>query len=271
MNTSTLISNIEPEKHSGIYWMFSDSWIMTKRSVKHIITNIDQLMSAAIMPIMFLLLFRYVFGGAINTGETTYVNYLIAGIVVQIATFGASTTAVNVAVDLQRGIVDRFRSMPVFSSGLLIGHVVADLVRNSISTVIVIGFSFLIGFRPDASPIEWLLVIGILLLFTFAASWICAIAGILAKSIEAANWMTFMFIFPMTFASSAFVPTDTMPVVLRVFAENQPFTIVINAMRAWLVGTPIGNDGWLALFWCLGIIAVAVPISTWLFHHKSTR
>ena len=271
MNTSTIVANVQPERHSAIFWALSDSWVMTKRSVKHIITNIDQLMSAAIMPIMFLLLFRYVFGGAINTGETSYVNYLIAGIVVQIATFGASTTSVNVAVDLQRGIVDRFRSMPVFGSGLLIGHVLADLVRNSISTLIVLSFSFLIGFRPSANLLEWLLVVGTLLLFTFAASWVCAIAGILAKSIEAANWMTFMFIFPLTFASSAFVPTDTMPVGLRVFAENQPFTIVINAMRAWLVGTPIGNQGWLALIWCLGIIAVAVPLSTWMFHHKTTH
>lgn len=243
--------------------------MLTVRSVKHITRNLDQLLSLIIMPVMFLLLFRYVFGGAIDTGGTTYVNFLVAGILVQTLAFGASTTAVNLVLDLRRGIVDRFRSLPMLSSALLAGHVAADLLRNTVSAVIMIGVGLLVGFRPTAGVVEWIQVLGLVLLFTFAVSWFSAIAGLLVRSLEAAQWITFIFIMPLTFASSAFVPTGGMPTPLRVFAENQPFTLVIQAIRAWLVGTPMGNAGWLSVVWCAGIILFSVPTATWLFRRRS--
>lgn len=257
--------NATPQKHSAIYWFFSDCSVLIMRSFKHIFKNMDQLLSLALQPIMFLLLFRYVFGGAVDTGGTTYVNYLVAGILIQMAAFGATTTSFNVATDLKRGIIDRFKSLPMASSTVLIGHVVADLVRNVISSVVLILVGLLVGFRPTADVREWLLILGMLLAFTFAISWLSAVLGLLVKTIEAVQWMSFMFIFPLTFASSAFVPTDGMPKYLRIFAENQPVTHVIETIRGLMVGTPIGNHGWIALAWCLAVAVISLPLSGYLF------
>ena len=264
----TLLADTQTQSRPEIFWMLDNYWVLTKRSLTHIVRNIDQLFSTFLMPVMFLLLFRYVFGGAINTGDTSYVNFLVAGILVQTAAFGANTTTFSVLVDLQRGIVDRFRALPMASSALLAAHVIADLARNTISALIMLAASFLVGFRPTASLSEWLLVLGLLLVFTLAISWISAILGMVVKSLQAAQWAGFIVLMPLTFASSAFVPTASMPTVLRVFAENQPITHVIEAMRAWMVGTPIGNSGWLALAWCVGIIAVAMPVATWMYRHR---
>jgi ABC-2 type transport system permease protein len=270
---SSFKNNIQTQtrQHSKLYWSLSDSWELSKRSIRHITRNLDQLFSVALFPIMFFILFRYVFGGAIDTGNISYVNFLTAGIFVQMLAFGANYTTMNLAIDLQRGIVNRFRSLPIVRSALLIGHVGADLVRNIISSLIVIGVSFLVGFQPVAEPIDWVLVFGLAILFSLAISWISAIMGLLVKSIEAAQWTGFIVIFPLTFVSSAFVPTETMPAALRFFAENQPLTHVIEAIRAWLIGTPIGSSGWLAFAWCVGIIIVAMPVATWLFKRQSLR
>lgn len=262
------MSRADIEKKTNLFWALSDAWLMTKRSVTHIIRSTDQLLSVAMFPIMFLLLNLLVFGGAIDTGKVSYINYLVAGILVQMLAFGANYTTINLAVDLQQGIVDRFRSLPMASSALLVGHVLADIFRNIISALIVIAVSFAIGFRPTATFSEWLLIITLSLTFTMAISWLSAILGLFVKSIEAAQWIGFVFIFPLTFVSSAFVPTNTMPDWVQAFAENQPLTQVINAMRAWMVGTPIGNAGWLAFIWCIGIIIVAAPIAVWLFKRR---
>lgn len=260
-----------PEKRSRLYWALSDARILIWRSVSHIIKNFDQLLSAALMPIMFYLLFRYVFGGAIETGGTTYVNYLMAGILVQMAAFGATYTAIEVATDLQRGIIDRFRSMPMLSSAVLVGHTMADLIRNSVSTVIVVLVGLATGFRPTASFTDWVLIFGILLIFTYALSWLMAIIGLLAKTIEAVQWITFVLIFPLTFASSAFAPTANMPGALRAFAENQPVNHVIEAIRALLVGTPIGNHGWWALGWSIAILVISIPFAAFLFRRHTSH
>lgn len=266
---SAILTKVEPERRSSLYWVLSDSWVLTRRSIKHITRNLDQLLSLILMPVMFLILFRYVFGGAIDTGDTTYPNFLLAGILVETLAFGSSNTTVNIVLDLKRGIVDRFRSLPMNSSALLTGHVIADLFRNTISGLIMLIAGFVVGFRPTAGPIEWLQVFGLLLLFTFAMSWFCAILGLIVKSLEAAQWVSYIFIMPLTFASSAFVPTDGMPTALRIFAENQPFTIVIQAMRAWLVGTPIGNAGWLSVVWCVAVTLVTMPTAAWLFRRQT--
>lgn len=268
---SSIVSGLEQEKRSGAYWFVSDSWLMTKRSITHIIRSLDQVMSLIMFPIMFMLLNRYVLGGAINTGDVSYANYLFAGIFVQTLAFGANYTTINLAVDMKEGVVDRFRSLPMTSSALVIGHITADLVRNIISGVIIVLVGFAVGFRPTASAVEWLMVIGLAMLFTLAISWLSAILGLLVKSLEAAQWVGFVVIFPLTFISSAFVPTSTMPSGLRAFAENQPLTHVIDTMRAYLVGTPLDNSGWLAVAWCVVLIAISIPITGYLFKRKSSK
>jgi ABC-2 type transport system permease protein len=269
--SNSISSNPKPMERSQLFWIVRDTWVLIIRSLRHIFKNLDQLLALLIQPIMFMLLFRYVFGGAIDTGSTTYVNYLVAGILIQMAAFGAMTTSINVAADLQRGIVDRLKSLPIASSAVMTGHVVADLVRNVLSSIILIGVALLVGFSPTASVLEWLTLIGILLLFTLAFSWIAAIMGLIARSVEAVQWMGFVFVFPLTFASSAFVPTKGMPAGLRVFAENQPVTHVIEAMRSLMVGTPMGNHGILSVVWCAGITIVCVPIAAFMFRRHTSK
>lgn len=259
------------QKHSNLTWAIIDAFEMARRSIRHIIRSLDQLMSLIMFPIMFMLLNRYVFGGAIDTGDVTYANFLFAGVLVQALAFGANYTTINLAVDMKEGIVDRFRSLPMASSALLVGHVAADLLRNVISGVIMVGIGFIVGFRPTATSTEWLLTIGLCVLLTLAISWLSAILGLIVKSLEAAQWIGFVVIFPLTFVSSAFVPTDTMPSALQVFAENQPLTHVINAVRSWLVGTPMGNSDWLALVWCVGMIAVCMPWAIHMFRSQGRK
>ena len=269
-DTSFQIGSVAQEKRSKLYWILSDSWVLIKRSTTHITRNMDQLLGVIFQPIMFMLLFRYVFGGAIETG-TSYVNFLFAGILVQMAAFGATTTAFGVATDMTRGIIDRFKSLPMRSWTVLNGHVISDLARNLISAVIMTIVAFAVGFRPEASALDWLAVIGILLLFTLAISWLSAILAMFVKSIEGVQWATFVIIFPLTFASSAFVPTSSMPGWLQTFAVNQPITQVIEAIRALVIGQPIGNHGWMAVLWSVGLLIVAIPIASWAFRRQTSR
>lgn len=262
---------LTPIKHSKLYFAFSDTFVLITRSLRHIFKNLDQILSIVISPVMFMLLFRYVFGGAIDTGGTTYVNFLVAGILVQTLAFGANTTALSVANDLKQGIIERLKTLPIVSSGVLMGHVVADLVRNVLSSIVMIGIALLVGFRPEASFVDWLHILALVLVFTFAFSWLSAIMGLVAKSVEATQWIGFVIVFPLTFASSAFVPTDGMPAGLRFFAENQPVTHVIEAIRALMNGTDIGSHGTLATLWCVGFTLIAIPIAGYLFRNKTNR
>jgi ABC-2 type transport system permease protein len=266
-----LLAPIQPERRSEMYWLISDSWIMAKRSTMHIIRSMDQVLSLILFPIMFMLLNRYVLGGAIDTGEVSYANFLFAGILIQSLAFGANYTTINLAVDMKEGIVDRFRSLPMSGSALVIGHIAADLVRNVITGIIIIVVGFAVGFRPNAGLVEWLYVIGLSLLFTLSISWLSAILGLVVKSLEAAQWAGFVLIFPLTFVSSAFVPTETMPRAIRTFAENQPITHTINAIRAWLVGTPLDDSALLSAAWSIALIVISVPITNWLFRRHSTQ
>ena len=271
MSEIALLAAVRPERRSAAYWLISDSWIMAKRSTMHIVRSMDQVLSLVVFPIMFMLLNRYVLGGAIDTGDVSYANYLFAGILIQTLAFGANYTTINLAVDMKEGIVDRFRSLPMSDSALVIGHITADLVRNVISGIIILLAGYAVGFRPNASAVEWLYVIGLALLFTLAISWLSAILGLLVKSLEAAQWVGFVLIFPLTFVSSAFVPTETMPRAIRFFAENQPVTHAINAIRAWLVGTPLGDSAWLSVAWSVALIAISIPITSWLYRRYSTQ
>ncbi len=261
------------ETKPKIWMMLMDSLIMIKRSSTHIIRNTDQLLGAFFQPIMFLVLFASVFGPSISKNlppGVTYINFLMAGIIVQTVAFGSTTTAIAVCNDLQKGIIDRFRSLPMSTLAVLNGHVVSDIFRNTISTSVMLIAGLAIGFRPHASLIEWVQIVGILLLFTFSFSWLAAIVGVLAKSVEAVQWLTFVIIFPLTFASSTFTPTAGMGKYLKAFAENQPITQVVEAVRALILGTPIGNYGWLSIAWSLAILVVAVPTASWLFRTKTT-
>ncbi|MDQ3093737.1 MAG: ABC transporter permease [bacterium] len=254
---------------SNLVWAVKDSIVLARRSILHVIRSYDQVMSLIMFPIMFMLLNRYVLGGAINTGDISYANYLFAGIFVQTLAFGANYTTINLAVDMKEGIIDRFRSLPMHNAAVVVGHIISDLFRNIVSGVIIVLVGFAVGFRPNASLAEWGLVALLAILFTLAISWLSAILGLLVKTLEAAQWMGFVIIFPLTFISSAFVPTSTMPKYLRAFAENQPLTHVIDTMRSWLVGTPLDNSGWLAFVWCIAIIVVSVPVTAWLFRRRS--
>ncbi len=261
------------EKRSRPFMSVRDSLIMVKRSSRHSSRNRDQLLGAFFQPIMFLVLFSTVFGGAISKAlppSVSCLNFLMAGIIVQTAAFGCTTTATAVCNDLQKGIVDRFRSLPMSNLAVLNGHVVSDLFRNSISTIVMLLAGLAIGFRPHASLIGWLEIAGILFLFTLAFSWLAAIVGVLAKSVEGVQWLTFVLVLPLTFASTAFVPAEGMNRVLRAFAENQPITQVVDAVRALILGTPLGNHGWLAVVWSISTLIVAMPIASWLFRRKTT-
>ena len=235
---------------------FSDMGVMLGRSMRHIFRSLDTIITVTIMPIAFMLLFVYVFGGAIQTGTANYVNYLLPGILLIAIASGSAYTSYRLFMDKQRGIFERFHSMPIARSAPLWGHVLTSMVSNGISVAVIILVAVLIGFRSSAGVLEWLAVIGILALFTLALTWIAVIAGLSANSVDGAGAYSYLLIF-LPFISSAFVPTASMPPVVRAFAENQPVTSIVEAIRALLSGQPVGNDLWAALAWCGGITIVA--------------
>lgn len=226
--------------------------IFLGRSMRHILRSPDTIVTVAIMPIAMMLLFVYVFGGAIDAGTDNYVNYLLPGILLIAIATGTSYTAFRLFTDMQKGIIARFKSMPIKSSSVLWGHVLTSMVSNALSVAVIIGVALIMGFRSSASFMDWLAVIGILLLFMFALTWLAVIPGLKAKSIDGASAFSYPLIF-LPFISSAFVPTDTMPVAIGVFAEHQPVTSIVDTIRALLYSTPVGNDIWIALAWCAGI------------------
>ncbi len=235
---------------------FSDLGVMLGRSMRHIFRSMDTIITVTIMPIAFMLLFVYVFGGAIKTGTDNYVNYLLPGILLIAIASGISYTAYRLFLDVQGGIFERFHSMPIARSTVLWGHVLTSLVSNAISVVVIILVALIMGFRSPAGALAWLAVAGILALFTLALTWIAAIAGLSAKSIDGASAFSYPIIF-LPFISSAFVPTASMPGPVRAFAENQPVTSIVDAIRALLSGQPVGNGIWVALAWCVGVMLVA--------------
>lgn len=230
--------------------------ILLGRSMKHILRSPDTIITVAVMPIAFMLLFVYVFGGAIQSGSDNYVNYLLPGILLIAIASGVSYTAFRLFSDMQKGILTRLNSMPINRSAVLWGHVLTSIVSNSISVLIIILVALLMGFRSDAGILEWLAVIGILLLFMFALTWLAVIPGLKAKTVDGASAFSYPLIF-LPFISSAFVPTDTMPTVIRVFAENQPVTSIVDAVRSLLNSGSVGSALWIALAWCVGLAVVA--------------
>jgi ABC-2 type transport system permease protein len=246
----------------------SDALTMSARSVRLSMRHLDALITSLLLPVLLMLLFVELFGGAIRTGAGDYVTYVVPGVILLCAGFGSATTAVSVSQDMTGGIVDRLRSMDVSGAAVLGGHVAASVVRNIASTVLVFAVALLLGFRPSAGPLDWLAVAGVLLAFVIAVSWLAATIGLLAGSPEAANGFTFLVMF-LPYASSAFVPVDTMPSWLQGFAEHQPVTPVTETLRGLLLGTPVGHEPSTALAWCAGILVVSIAASAALFQRRT--
>jgi ABC-2 type transport system permease protein len=247
----------------------SDALTMVVRSVRLSTRNVDAVLTSVILPVVIMLLFVYLFGGAIETGAQQYVDYVVPGVLLLCTGFVAAMTAVGVTDDLRAGIIDRFRSMDVSGAAILTGHVAASVVRTATATVAV-AIAVLIGFRPTATPLRWLAASGMLLLFVLAVSWLSAVFGLLARTPEGAGGFSFVVMF-LPYPSSAFVPVDTMPSWLQAFAEHQPATPVIETLRGLLMGTPpIGNSAGLAVVWCAGIVLVSIASAGVLFHRRTT-
>ena len=248
-------------------YFFGDTSVMLRRSLRHVTRSMDTIVTVTIMPIAFLLLFVYVFGGAIRAGTDNYVNYLMPGILLIAIASGISYTAFRLFNDLQSGIFERFHSMPIARSSVLWGHVLTSLVSNAISVVAIVLVALLMGFRSSAGVLAWLAVAGLLVLFTLALTWIAVIAGLSAKSTDGAAAFSYPIIF-LPFVSSAFVPTASMPAPVRAFAENQPVTSIVNTIRALFERQPVGNDIWVALAWCVGILVVACAFAMLAYRRK---
>jgi len=264
-------SGVQPRRHGKLYWALADGWVLAKRNLVQIPRIPELLVFATIQPVMFVLLFRYVFGGAIDVGGESYVNYLMAGIFVQTVAFGSVSTGIGLSEDLHKGLVDRFRSLPMASSAVLTGRTIADLVRNLFVVLVMLIVGILVGFRPDAGIAGWAGAVGLLLLLSFSFSWIGATVALLLRSTEAVQSAGFIWLFPLTFASSAFVMTNNMPGALKAFADHQPMTQVIDAVRGLLLDQPVGSHGWQALAWCLGILVIFIPLSVSLYRRVATR
>jgi ABC-2 type transport system permease protein len=249
-------------------WVVGDSITIAWRNMLAVVRNPQLLVVDTITPIMFVLLFAFVFGGAIQTPGISYVTFLMPGIFVQTVVFGGTGTAVGLAEDLQKGIIDRFRSLPMAPSAVLIGKTFADLLRNAYTVLVMTVVGFLIGFRFTGTVAEFVAALVIITLFGYAISWLSANIGLRAKSAQAAQGAIFIAVFPLTFASSAFVPVETMPAWLQPIAEANPVTVVVNAARGLILGVPDSATVLLALGWIAGMIAVFAPLSIWSYRRR---
>jgi ABC-2 type transport system permease protein len=246
---------------------FADTAALTGRSLRHITRSPDTIITTTITPIAMMLLFVYVFGGAIDTGSDSYVSYQLPGILLITIASGVSYTAFRLFLDMQSGIFERFQSMPIARPSVLWAHVLTSLVANVVALVLVVLVAFLMGFRTPAGVPAWLGVAGILVLFTLALTWVAVIPGLTATSATGASGFAYPLIF-LPFISSAFVPTDTMPGPVRTFAENQPVTSIVNTIRDLFAAKPVAGDAWVALAWCVGILAVAYVVAMIAYRHR---
>ncbi|HTX70229.1 MAG TPA: ABC transporter permease [Thermoleophilia bacterium] len=247
--------------------LLGETAVLTGRSLRHITRSLDTIITTTIMPIAFMLLFVFVFGGAIDSGSGPYVDYLLPGILLITVASGVSYTAFRLFLDMKSGIFERFQSMPIARSSVLWAHVATSLVAIFMSLAVVVLVALLMGFRSGAGVLEWLAVAGILVLFTLALTWIAVIPGLTARSADGASAFAYPLIF-LPFISSAFVPTATMPGPVRAFAENQPVTSIVNAIRDLFTQQPVGTDIWIALAWCFGVLLVAYAVSMVIYRRR---
>jgi ABC-2 type transport system permease protein len=253
--------------------MMSDSIVLAKRGLIRVPRQLDWLIGVTVMPLMFLLMFRYIFGGTVQAtmpaGENA-VNYLVVGIVLQGIVFGGMNTSLGLATDAKEGLMDRFRALPMSRFSVLLGRVLTDMAIALFTTTITLVVGLLVGFRPTGGFVDWIAALGLMLLTAFTMSWIGAAIGLWLKTIEAVNSIGFSLIMPLTFVSSAFTRPDFMPSWLQGFAKNQPFTLVVDTARGLLTGYPeVGNKGWIAVAWLVGALVIMMPLSVWLFERRA--
>lgn len=277
MNTAITSSSIATstvtasETQSNFRWALSDTWQMVRRNLRHIPRSPELLLDVTVQPVIFVLLFVYIFGGAIDVPGMSYVNYLMAGILAQTLIFACMTSGIGLAYDLQKGLIDRFRSLPMSRSAVVAGRTLTDLLRGILAVVIMFVVGLAVGFRPEGNALDWLIGIGLLLLFSFAFSWIGVTIGMAVRTPEAVQAALFVFVFPLTFASSAFVPVDTMPSWLQGFTKNQPLSKVIDMLRNVFLGQPYGDDALWTLVWSMLLIAIFFPLAIALYKKRTTE
>ncbi len=247
----------------------SDVLTLVKRNLLHIPRTPELLIDVTVQPIMFVLLFRYVFGGAIAVANGSYVNFLMPGIFVQTLAFVGVTTGIAIANDLQKGLIDRFRSLPMSRAAVLIAQTMTDLLRGALAILIMFICGLATGFRPEGSPLRWVLGLALVFFFSFSLSWIGVLVGLLARAPDAVSGMMFIVIFPLTFASSAFVPTDSMPHWLRIFAENQPISVVIEQLRRAFLDQSVNSSTWASLLWSVGATVIFFPAAVWMYRKRT--
>ena len=253
-------------------WGLSDTLVIAKRSLRRVPRSPELLLGFTIQPVMFVLLFRYVFGGAISTPGVSYVDFLVPGILVQSIAFGSTVTGVGIADDLQKGLTDRFRSLPMARSAVLAGRTVADIATNWFQLAVMICVGYIVGFRFSTSVPEVIGGLALLTLVGFAFSWVSAVIAMGVSTVEAAQQASFIWLFPLTFVSSAFVPPDTMPEPLKTFASDiNPFSLWVDSLRHLFVGTPIDNQLWLGLLWVVALLVVFAPLAVWRYRRVATR
>jgi len=257
--------------HSAAYWSFAHALLLAKRQLTHIRRQPDQLVFATLQPVLLTLLFRYVFGGAIAVSGSSYANFLMAGIFVEAALTSSLSTGFGLSSDLARGLIDRFRSLPMAQSAVLTGRTVADLARNGFVLLVMGAVGLLVGFRPTGDPLAWGAAAGLILLTCFAFSWLSAVLGLLLSSSEAVQSASLILLYPLLLASNAFVPTATMPSALRAFAEHQPVSLVVGAVRGLLLNQPDASATWQALAWLLGLLVVSIMLAIWAYGRRTAR
>jgi ABC-2 type transport system permease protein len=257
-------------RRNCLAWVASDYWEMTKRSLRHIRHDPEQLGNVTVTPVLLVVLMKYVFGGAISTGTNgSYINFAMPGVFVAAAAFAAVTSTVSVAADMHEGVIDRFRTLPIAKSSVITGHVIADLARCLIGLAVTIAAGYATGFRPAAGPRGWALALAVILLVTFALSWLAALLGVAGRSVEGAQQLAAIVVIPV-FLSSALVPAGTMPSWLRVFTGNQPISQAIDTLRSLLAGQPPGGHLWLTITEFAGIIVIAFALATVLFRRAAS-
>jgi ABC-2 type transport system permease protein len=251
-------------------YAIADTWTMAKRSLRHIIRSMDTIITVVLMPIALMLLFVYIFGGAIGlqTGSVKYIDYIVPGIIVMTVVSGIAYAAVRLSMDLQSGIINRFRTMPVAPSSILGGQAASSTLSNLFSTLLVLLIAFAVGFRSHAGMTQWLIFAGLLLLFTLATTWMAMFFGLLAKTMEGAGAFSYILLL-LIFVSPAFVPSSSIKPFLRGFAENQPMTPIVESMRSLLTNGTAGPRIWAAIAWCLGILVVTYFLSLMLYKRKT--
>ncbi len=262
-----LTSRVRP----ALYWALADAFVVAKRQIRQIPRIPDELITATLQPAIIVLMFRYLFGGAIVVPGTSYVNYLMAGAFVQSAVFASANTGVGVANDLQRGLIDRFRSLPMAQSAVITGRIFADLIRNTFIILVTWAIGLLVGFRPEGTVLAWIAASALVLLASFVFSWLSALVGLLISSPEAVAQAGLVWLLPFIFGSSAFVPVSTMPGWLRAFADHQPVSLMMDAVRGLLLNQSDSSTIWQALAWCGGLLIILIPLVVWAYGRRAAR